>query len=268
MRSVLTVFCTLALLAAWSPGASASDKTHTNSFDMEFVLIPAGSFERVIPEHKDASGRVVPAKTVRVTITKPFYLGRYEVTKKQWYEVEASYQTEEVIEIGDAPAPAEEGLPVNGKSWPDVQEFIYKLTYTVDGGLYRLPTEAEWDYAARGGTDSAWFFGDDPALLGDYAWYDDNSGGDAHPVGRKKPNPYGLYDIYGNVDEWVLDWYAEYPGHDVTDPAGPLEGFHRITRGGYMYSSREMDFPGNRNTSSPYSYSDGTGFRLVYVPDE
>ena len=117
-------------------------------------------------------------------------------------------------------------------SWDDVQEFIRRLNATVGEERYRLPTEAEWEYAARAGTS-----GDRYGNLGAIAWYEDNSGDRTHPVGRKAPNAWGLYDMLGNVWEWVEDWYGDYPGGAVTDPAGPVSGSKRVSRGGSWYDS-------------------------------
>ena len=117
--------------------------------------------------------------------------------------------------------------PVESVSWEDAQEFIRKLNAMSGGERYRLPTEAEWEYAARAGTR-----GDRYSNLDAIAWYDGNSGGRTHPVGGKAPNEFGLYDMLGNVREWVEDWYWEYPGGMVTDPAGPGSGLARVNRGG------------------------------------
>ena len=122
--------------------------------------------------------------------------------------------------------------PVESVSWDDVQAFIEKLNAKEGGAMYRLPTEAEWEYAARAGSITAYSFGDDAKQLGEYAWYGDNSKGETHPVGQLKPNAWGLYDMHGNVWEWVQDWYGKYAAEAVMDPQGPSAGSARVGRGG------------------------------------
>src|SRR5262249_32428411 len=162
------------------------------------------------------------------TISQPFYLGKYAVTQEQWEKVmgtNPSYFT------GDS------NRPVEQVSWEDVQYFIWRLTAKEDGASYRLPTEAEWEYACRDGSTASYCFGDDPSELGEYAWYKENAGGQPHPVGRLKPNAWGLYDMHGNVFEWVQDWYGEYAPESVTDPRGPTLGSSRVVRGCGLISS-------------------------------
>jgi formylglycine-generating enzyme required for sulfatase activity len=121
--------------------------------------------------------------------------------------------------------------PVEGLSWEDATEFCKKLSEKTRQTV-RLPTEAEWEYACRAGTESAFSFGDDLSALGDYAWWAGNSDKTTHPVGQKKPNSWGLYDMHGNVLEWCADWYGEYPKGPATDPSGPATGDRRVLRGG------------------------------------
>ena len=152
-------------------------------------------------------------------------------------------------------------------SWHDAMEFCRKLSQK-EGKTYTLPTEAQWEYAARAGTDTAYSFGDDPSQLGEYAWYRGNTGGRTHPVKMKKPNTFGLYDVHGNVWEWCMDWYQDsYNGLGHVDPLGPRSGQTRVTRGGawhayagpYRSAVREGYNPDARNR-----YSD-VGFRVVLL---
>ena len=266
LKPILAVFCGMAFFVLATPVCGFAETTYTNPIGMEFVRIPAGSFEREIPEKKDGKGRVVtPAKKVTITIRKPFYLGKYEVTAKQWTEVRKNYPAEEKRDIRYPESPKYDKHPITG-SWLDAQDFIYELTYVANDGYYRLPTDAEWEYAAKGGTDTLYFFGDDPAMLGDYAWYGKNSNDEVKPVGKKKANPFGLYDIYGNVQEWVLDWNDDFAQQKLVDPSGPLAGFHRIVRGGYVGSDPQYGPIHRRLTTSPYSSDGNMGFRLVYIP--
>ena len=118
--------------------------------------------------------------------------------------------------------------PVERVSWNDIQEFISKLNQGRDSNVYRLPTEAEWEYATRGGSSSAYSFGNDAGQLSEHGWYDENSGGQTHAVGSLAANSYGLHDIHGNVWEWVQDIYGDYPSSSVTDPSGPSSDSLRV----------------------------------------
>jgi formylglycine-generating enzyme required for sulfatase activity len=217
---------------------------------MEFVLIPAGTFT-MGSEDGDSDER--PAR--QVTISRPFYLGKYEVTQGQWQAVMGNNPS---LFQGDAK------LPVEQVWWSDVQDFIGKLNAKEGGNRYRLPTEAEWEYAARAGSTSAYSFGNETSLLGEYAWYRDNSGGKTHPVGQLKPNAWGLYDMHGNVMEWVQDWYGRYSEQSVRDPQGPPSGSHRMRRGGAWNSVATVCRSANRY-SVPGFRDDFLGFRLVRI---
>src|ERR1043165_723952 len=147
----------------------------------------------------------------------------------------------------------EKNLPVDMVSWNDCQAFIKKLREK-DKKLYRLPSEAEWEYACRAGTTTAYSFGDDNSMLGQYAWFSENSEKKTHPVGQKKPNQLGLFDMHGNVWQWCQDLYGDYPQKEVVDPTGPEEGKQPVLRGGsWAYSPdrcrsavRIKVLPGNR----------------------
>ncbi len=207
------------LLLTWHHGLaqSAHPKEVVNTIGMAFVYIPAGTFRM-----GSADGEPDERPVHQVTLSRPFYMGKYEVTQAQWQKV-----------MGSNPSFFQGDLrhPVESVWWTDVQEFIRKLNAMEGKTLYRLPTEAEWEYAARAGTATAYSFGDDASKLGQYAWYKDNAGGRTHPVGQLQPNPWGLYDIHGNVWEWVQDWYGRYPAEAVIDPQGPPSGTHRLRRG-------------------------------------
>ena len=183
-----------------------------------FVFIPAGTFMMGSPE--DEPGRKDNETLHQVTISKPFYLQTTQVTQGQWKKVMGNNQSH---------FKGDDNLPVQEVSWNDVQEFIRKLNKTEGTDKYRLPTEAQWEYACRAGSTTAYCFGDDPGRLGEYAWIDDSS---AHPVGQKKPNAWGLYDMHGNVRELVQDEGTYYPAGHVTDPEGPSSGLRRVLRGG------------------------------------
>ena len=182
---------------------------------MEFVLIRPGSFTM----GTDKNDAEKPAH--KVTITKPFYLGKYEVTQEQWETV-----------MGSNPSNFKgPKLPVERVSWSECRDFVDKLKETVPGHEFRLPTEAQWEYACRAGSAGDYCFGDGDKNLGEYAWYSSNAGSQTHPVGEKKPNAWGLYDMHGNVWEWCSDAYGPYSGEAVSDPAGATSGSH-VLRGG------------------------------------
>ena len=196
----------------------------TNTIGMDFVLIPAGSFKM------GGDDNDIEQPIHKVTISRQFYLQNTQVTQGHWKAV-MGHNPSEFIKCGDK-------CPVESVSWDDVQEFIKKLNKKEGGDLYRLPTEAEWEYACRAETTTEFSFGNDKSKLGDYAWFDDNSWDKTHPVATKKPNAWGLYDMHGNVWEWVEDdWHDNYDGAPddgrawIDDPRGP----HRVLRGGSWY---------------------------------
>ena len=192
---------------------------HINSVDMEFATVPAGSFVMGSQGRRGGADET-PQHVVR--ITRPFLLGRHPVTQRQWRRV-----------MGDNPSRFKgEDLPVDSVSWEDAQAFISRLNALEGHNRCRLPFEAEWEYACRAGTDTAYSFGDDPARARLHAWFKANAGERTHPVGRLAANPWGLYDMHGNVLEWCADWfdkryYAESP---TADPRGPDRGKSRVLR--------------------------------------
>ena len=193
----------------------------------------------------------------------PFAIGKYQVTQAQWKAVMGSDNNPSTYKGDDR--------PVETVSWDDVVGFIERLNRQVKGARFRLPTEAEWEYAARAGSTTEYCYGDDPELLDQYAWYNHNSNRETHPVGGKRPNQFGLYDVHGNVWEWCGDWfdsdyYAECRAEGtVVDPTGPGRGSIRVFRGGgwrldavYCRSARRIwSVPGHRH--------DDLGFRLVRI---
>jgi len=223
---------------------AVSEKLWGNSIGMEFVHIPAGTF---------AMGSKDERPVHQVSISQPFYLGRYAVTQAQWVAI-----------MGHNPSQFRgENHPVANVSWEDVQEFIKQLNAREGGTWYRLPTEAEWEYAARAGSTTRYSFGDDESQLDTYAWYAANAGGTPHPVGQLRPNAWGLYDMHGNVWEWVQDWYATYLAAAVTDPQGLRAGASRVRRGGSWFGTARNCSSANRNFAQPSDRLDRVGFRLL-----
>lgn len=222
---------------------------------MDFVLIRPGSFTMGKDDGSDAEKN--PHK---VTITESFYLGKYEVTQAQWKKV-----------MGSQPSHFKGAdNPVEQVGWGDCQEFLAKLKDKAPSADYRLPTEAEWEYACRAGSTGWFCYGDDPEQLGLYAWFGKNAQGTTHPVGTKKPNAWGLYDMHGNVWEWCSDWFGAYPTNATTNPLGPASGSERVWRGG-AWDEYDMDSRcGNRMWVIPVYennvYRDSSlGFRVVMI---
>ena len=160
----------------------------------------------------------------QVTLTNDYYMGKYEVTQALWKAV-----------MGSNPSNFKgDYLPVEMVSWDDCQEFIGKLN-SMTGRKFRLPTEAEWEYAARGGKKSRSCQYSGSSNIADVAWYKDNSGNKTHPVGTKQANELGFYDMTGNVWEWCQDWYYSYVSSSQTNPRGAVSGSYRVYRGGSWY---------------------------------
>lgn len=264
-------------------------KTHDNGTgntlqeQMDVVRIPAGSF--IMGDPKDYpdlnEGELQYYTQHKVTLTKSFYMGKYEVTNTQYAKflntvgvgqdgtftttrygkqkliVEDQYrgvvwETDKWI-----PATNKENHPILHVTWYGADEFARWI-----GGS--LPTEAQWEYACRAGTTTPRWF-DDESLLGNYAWYKDNSGSRSQPVGQKLPNDWGLYDMYGNANEWCSDWWARYSDEAVTDPTGPITGNNgRILRGATYLALPMYCRSASRSSLSPEKSTDNTGFRVVF----
>ena len=233
------------------------DKTFTNSIGMEFVLIPAGKFWMGSADDDRAADSDEKPRH-EVTISQAFHLGKYPVTQAQWQAV-----------MGTNPSEFEgPDRPVENVSWKDAQTFIAKLNALEGHGRYRLPTEAEWEYACRAGSETAYSFGDDAGELGNYAWYSGNSGRKTHPVGQKQPNAWGLYDMHGNVEEWVQDWKGKYSSGAAVDPQGPEAGERRVLRGGSWNYGAEGCRSAHRIRFRSDYRADYYGFRLALTPDD
>ena len=225
---------------------------------IEFVWIPLGEFRMgSTSRHADSDEKPV----TRVRITRGFWLGKYEVTQRQWQAVMGKNPSSFQNCGGDC--------PVENVSWNDVQGFLRNLNGRSGGQDYRLPTEAEWEYAARAGTRTDTYRGDitestgnDP-VLNRIAWYDENSSNRTHPAGRKAPNGWGLHDMLGNVWEWVGDRYGDYPGGTVTDPTGARSGSYRVSRGGGWSVNAGYCRSADRFSDSPGNRAHFLGFRLL-----
>ena len=237
---------------------------------LEMVLIPAGEFMMGSPD-SETNVLIGEKPQHRVRITKPIYLGKYKVTQEQWESVMGSNTSYSYTYSKGPKNPVEAG-------WDDCQLFLSRLTAKVGRGEFQLPSEAQWEYACRAGSKTKYFFGDDDSKLGEYAWFLVNFGDKhtLHPVGEKKPNSWGLYDMYGNGYEWCADWldlgyYAKSPIDDPTGPKTPpiqdstsLTGPCRVLRAGFLNTapfSRSANRFGNEPKVGQYA-----GLRVTLLP--
>jgi formylglycine-generating enzyme required for sulfatase activity len=279
-----------------------------NSIGMKLVLIPAGEFMMgSTPEESAAASgdgrtkssaeksyfnRVLPeAPRHRVRVTRPFYLGVFQVTQGEYEKVmgvnPSNFAARQMEPSGFIPplSPSqveERGQdfnkiaredtsrhPVETVSWLEATEFCHRLSAMpaeqAARRVYRLPTEAEWEYACRAGTTTRWYCGDDAAGVVDVAWFGENAHGMTHPVGQKKPNAWGLYDMHGNVWQWCADWFGAnyYEQSPLSDPIGPPVGTGHVLRGGYWWFSASACRSASRLTLVPASRNRNDGFRVV-----
>ena len=224
---------------------------------LETVWIGPGTFVMGSPEKE--SGRDLDEGPQReVTISQGFYLGKYTITQGQWKAVMGTKPWAGQSSVQDNP-----DHPAVYISWEDVQSFIEKLSEAAGSSVYRLPTEAEWEYACRARTTTRWSFGDEEGGLGDYAWYSENGGRHAQAVGTKESNSWGLYDMHGNVWEWCWDWFGNYKDGAGLDPQGPASGSSRVMRGGSFYYPAQFLRSAIRFHRAPGNRGSLVGVRLL-----
>jgi len=219
----------------------------------DFILINSGSF--TMGKAPDEPGKLHGAVQHKVTISKPYYLLKTPVTQYQWLSVMGTNSSEFQDKGGR--------LPVENVSWNDAQSFVERLNLLDKKRHYRLPTEAEWEYAARAGSQDKYCFGNDEEILTEYAWYKDNSDHRSHKVGGKKPNSWGLYDIHGNIWEWCHDWYAVFNSNPVVDPLGATNSKSRVIRGGCWIVDFKYCLLGHRSRINPDHRANVLGFRVT-----
>lgn len=249
--------CVSPSLRAADPPAESARPAHVIAdLKLDLLWIAPGEFTMGSaadePERNKAEGPLT-----RVTLTRGFWLGRTEVTQAQ-YEAVTENNPSSLKSAGPQ-------APVEHVSWIDAMAFCKKLTERERAGgrlpaghVFTLPTEAQWEYAFRAGTTGA-YVGEPEAT----AWYDRNSGATTHPVGEKKPNPWGFHDMAGNVLEWCYDWYGNYAGGAVTDPRGPERGYYRIARGGSWRTDARLGRAAARSGGSAGRQDYTIGFRLA-----
>ena len=222
-----------------------------DGISIDMVRVEAGTFTMgATPEMENPFGDEKP--THQVTLTNDYYIGKYEVTQALWQAV-----------TGNNPSNYKgDNLPVEYVSWNDCQEFISKLN-RITGKTFRLPTEAEWEYAARGGKKSIGYQYSGSNNISDVAWYDDNSGDKTHAVGSKQANELGIYDMSGNVLEWCQDWYGSYSSSSQVNPTGATSGSIRVFRGGSWDFDAWACRSSFRNSDSSGTRGNSLGLRLV-----
>ncbi len=252
MRSFL--LCFLLVAGAFTPVNGQQTKSITNCIGMKLVLIHAGSFTMGSPGTE--AERNVRELQHEVTLSQSFYLGMYEVTRGQYDRVIGRNNNRVLANT----------IPMQNVSWEDAVLFCKKLSELPDekaaGRIYRLPTEAEWEYACRATSGAAYAFGDSSELLAEFAWYKDSPMFGEFPVGLKKANRWGFYDMHGNVHEWCHDWHADYPSGEVIDPRGPKVGSERVFRGGSASDSAPNCRSSCRYWILPSFRSTEIGFRV------
>ena len=235
------------------PSLSASTVTIPvkDGVSIEMIKVEAGTFMMgATPEMEFPDDDEKPVH--QVTLTNDYYIGKYEVTQALWQTVMESNPS----------SFKGNNLPVEQVSWNDCQEFIGKLN-SITGRKFRLPTEAEWEYAARGGKKSRGYQYSGSSNISDVAWYNGNSGSKTHLVGTKQANELGLYDMCGNVLEWCQNWYGSYVSSSQTNPTGAVSGSYRVIRGGSWYSSARFCRSSCRDSGTPGIRNSRLGLRLV-----
>lgn len=267
MSIVKTVILSGLLVTSLATAQTAGEQVETNSIGMKFLYIPAGSFLMGAGDDvADAFANEKPQH--KVNLSKPFLISQYEVTQAEWEAVMGvnPYTLERSNPFYNLPGMKARITRPNHPatvSWLDAQDFIAKLNAKENTTTYRLPSEAEWEYAARAGTTTAYSFGDDADELANYAWYGEGfTNGGTHPVGTKQPNPWGLYDVHGNAWEWVADTYTPYSADEVTDPLNN-SGQQHVVRGGSWHSTADSWRSTTRKGYDSDYRGISIGFRLV-----
>lgn len=248
-----TIFCLLTLSGCGDYELVFEEPTLddiTSYLSMKMIYVEGGTFSM-----GSSNGESYERPVHSVTLDS-YYIAETEVTQAQWYAVMRTNTSS--YHIGD-------NYPVESVTWYEAQEFCEKLS-ELTGKKYVLPTEAQWEYAARGGKKSKGYKYSGSNTINDVAWYYDNSGAETHSVKQKQPNELGIYDMSGNVWEWCSDWYGSYSSSSQTNPTGPSSGSGRVLRGGSWSSSASNCRVERRNFSNPSDHGSNYGFRVVCLP--
>jgi formylglycine-generating enzyme required for sulfatase activity len=261
-------------LDATAPGSERRFYRAVAIAPTNLVFIPPGTFRMGSPTNEVGRNDDESPQT-EVTLTHGFYLEKYAVRQADYLAVMGNNPSYFSGLRNGTDYGTDLTRPVERVTWNNATNYCAKRTQLEvasglipSGAQYRLPTEAEWEYACRAWTSTRYFFGDDPgyADLGDFAWYNANSDNMTHAVGTKLPNPWGLYDILGNVVEWCQDWYGPYQGGSLTDPQGPPLGTYRVTRGGTCVDDATISRAAFRGWDLPTKIETVYGFRVVLGP--
>ncbi len=247
------IVCVLVCSCTPEPPASRLEVDLGDGVRIDFVLIRPGTF--VMGSDDSLHPAENPPHTV--TLTRPFYLARHEVTQAQWEKL-----------MGNNPSQFKGAQnPVETVSWDECRSCVEKLRGKVKlrGWVPALPTEAQWEYACRAGSTTDYCFGNDGAGLTGYAWHGEDLRGTTHPVGGKRPNAWGLHDMHGNVWEWCADWFGDYAADPVTDPKGPASGDRRVYHGGSWCDAAWFCRSAHRSAMGPAGRSPNRGLRLALV---
>jgi formylglycine-generating enzyme required for sulfatase activity len=266
-RQLVSFFLFLINIRFFSFVGGAMLEKKTNSVGMIFLKIQPGTFYMGAPE--DDPYDTPLAQRHRVTLTKSFFMAQFLVTKGQYKQVVKDAPLDMFIDENQG---LSDDCPVLGISWFAANEFCSLLSdlpsEKAAGHRYRLPTEAEWEYCCRAGSESVFCFGDDGGKLHEYAWFEDNSGNKSQPVGKLKPNNWGLYDFHGNAAEWCSDWFEEFDGEDKVDPKGPATGEDKVLRNGCWGSHVEELTCASRDGMLPNLDRLSNGLRVVLELDD
>ena len=262
----------------WQVVAKSSKGTSTKGPVWQFttgiagmVLVQGGAFDM------GSDSIDVDSKPIHAVTVSSYFIGKYEVTQKEWHDVVVWKQASATTPLNPNPSTSKgDSLPVANVSWNDIQTWFSYLNekegLTSSSKQYRLPTEAEWEFAARGGTKSKSYKYSGSNTIDNVAWYVLNAGSTIHPVGKKAPNELGIYDMSGNVWEWCYDWYSAYTSTPQTNPTGPSGGSSRIDRGGSWFDQTSICQSAYRDWSDPSfrwlvgpvtTYYDLVGFRYA-----
>jgi formylglycine-generating enzyme required for sulfatase activity len=226
-------------------------KVGNPAVEMPLRWIPAGTFSM-----GSDTGRDDEKPVRKVTITRGFWISQTEVTQAQWKAVMGAENPSQW---------KDDTKPVENVTWDQARQFCAKLSQ-LTGREFRLPREAEWEYACRAKSTTAYFHGDTETALRRAGWFTANSDEQTHPVSKLASNGWGLYDAHGNVWEWCEDWYGDYPSGSRTDPTGPATGTARVIRGGSWFNSESFCRSASRFQADPAGRRAYIGFRVVWVP--
>lgn len=258
-KNILKITGVLTLIVAiFAISTAFTGKETSNKISIPMIFVEGGTFW-MGAQSIDTNGQNFDPyahddeKPVHQVTLSSYYIGKYEVTQAQWRAVMGTNPSEFK---GDS-------LPVEKVSWDDIQKFISKLN-TITGLTYRLPTEAEWEYAAKGGNKSKGYRWSGSNSFFEVAWFYESADSKTHSVGTKLPNELGIYDMSGNVSEWCQDWYGNYSSSSQIDPKGPTEGSSLVTRGGnWYYIVTDCRSASRSSRTPPDKRSNRIGFRLV-----